>query len=505
VKPPAFSRIQNSGPGIVRRVAYKWIVLSVTTIGAMMAAIDATIVILAIPDMLTDLHTDLLTVIWVIVGYILVSTVFLLTFGRVADLIGRVRMYNLGFVVFTVGSLLCGLSVSAGELVASRLLQGAGAAMMLVNSIALITEAFPADERGRALGINAVTWAAGGVIGPVLGGLILQAGSWRWIFFINIPIGFIGALWGYLALREISTGNRSERFDPLGAVTFSLSLLALLLALTLGIQFTWTSPPILALFALFAVFLGLFFLSERRAAFPVLDLTLFNNRVFNFSVAAATLQSLGLFAVNFLIIFYLQGVRGFDPLTAALLLIPLPLVSAVVAPISGVVADRIGARLPATVGLLIQGAALVWLSMITVTTPYPVIAGGLAVMGLGGGMFFSPNTSAAMTAAPKNRLGVASAALGTLRQTGMTIGFALSLAVAAASLPRDVMLQIFVGTNVTLGSAVLQNFVLGIRSAFLFSVFLCVLGALFSMARGREDRRGVAQSEQLPPDQGAST
>ena len=170
-----------SPKGLHGRIEYKWIVLSVTTIGSMMAAIDSIIVILALPDMLQELHADLVEMIWVIMGYILVSTVFLMTFGRVADLLGRVRMYNLGFVVFTAGSLLCGLSLSAPALIASRLVQGAGAAMMLVNSIALITEVFPANERGRALGINSVTWAAGGVLGPVLGGLILDAGSWRWI------------------------------------------------------------------------------------------------------------------------------------------------------------------------------------------------------------------------------------------------------------------------------------------------------------------------------------
>jgi EmrB/QacA subfamily drug resistance transporter len=495
-QPPAGRRIRG-------RLEYKWIALSVTTIGALMAAIDSTIVVLALPDMLTELHTDLLTLIWVIIGYILVSTVFLMTFGRVADLLGRVRMYNLGFVVFTVGSALCGLAQDAPALIAARLLQGAGAAMMLVNSIAILTEVFPADERGRALGINSVTFAAGGVLGPVLGGLILRAGSWRWIFFINIPIGLFGALWGYLALKELSQRNRGEKFDPFGAVTFSVGLLALLLALTQGIQFSWLSPQILLLFAVFLVFLGLFYWAERRAEYPVLDLSLFTNRVFNFSVAAATLQSLGLFAVNFLIIFYLQGVRGFDPLTAALLLIPLPLVSMLVAPVGGIIADRIGARLPATIGLLLQAAALFWLSGITVQTPYPTLAFGLALMGLGGGLFFSPNTSAAMSAAPTHRLGVASAALGTFRQTGMVIGFALSLAVAAASLPHDAMLQIFVGTNITLGSQILQNFVLGIRSAFLFSVCLCLLAALFSLARGREDRRAAAQTG-ARPDQGAS-
>ena len=188
-----------------RRIAYKWIVLSVTTIGALMAAIDSTIVILGLPDMMLSLHSDLVAMIWVIMAYILVSSIFLLTFGRVADLFGRVRMYNLGFVVFTVGSALCGFSADATQLILSRVVQGAGAAMMVVNSAALITEVFPPNERGRALGINAITWAAGGVLGPILGGLILNSGSWRWIFFINVPVGMFGAAWGYLALKEIST------------------------------------------------------------------------------------------------------------------------------------------------------------------------------------------------------------------------------------------------------------------------------------------------------------
>jgi MFS family permease len=185
--------------GLFGRVEYKWMVLSVTTIGALMSAIDSTIVTLALPNMMVDLHSDLISMIWVIMAYILVSTVFLLTFGRVADLFGRVRMYNLGFVVFTIGSALCGFSTSATQLILFRLVQGAGAAMMVVNSAALLTEVFPADERGRALGINGITWSAGGVIGPVLGGLILSVGNWRWIFFINVPIGLLGAVWGYLA------------------------------------------------------------------------------------------------------------------------------------------------------------------------------------------------------------------------------------------------------------------------------------------------------------------
>jgi EmrB/QacA subfamily drug resistance transporter len=476
------------------RIEYKWIALSVTTIGALMAAIDSTIVILALPDMMVKLHADLVEMVWVIMAYILISTVFLLTFGRVADMFGRVRMYNLGFVVFTIGSALCGLSQNATQLILFRLVQGAGAALMMVNSPAILTEAFPPDERGRALGINGITWALGGIVGPLLGGLILSTANWRWIFYINVPIGIIGTLWGYRALHEISKPRHGEKFDILGSITFSLGLIALLLALNLGIDYGWTSLPILSLFVLFVIMLALFFSWEQRAANPVLDLSLFQNRVYNFSVLAAMLQSLAMFAVDFLIVFYLQGVRGYSPLTAALLLIPLPLVSAVVGPLSGLLADHIGARIPATVGVLVQAAALVWfITWLSPTTSYWQIAVGLALMGLGGGLFWSPNTSAAMNSAPLPRLGIASATLATLRQTGMVTSFAVALAVAAGSLPHQVVMNLFIGTNVTLGSQSMQAFILGIKNAFLVSTFLCLVAAGFSFVRGRENRKQQVQ------------
>ena len=337
--------ITQAAHGAPPRIEYKWIALSVTTIGALMAAIDSTIVILALPDMMVKLHADLIEMVWVIMAYILISTVFLLTFGRVADMFGRVRMYNLGFVIFTVGSALCGISQSATQLILFRLVQGSGAALMMVNSPAIITEVFPANERGRALGINGITWALGGIAGPLLGGAILAAASWRWIFYINVPIGIIGTIWGYRALHEMSKPKQGEHFDPIGSITFSIGLVALLIALTLGIQYSWTSLPILSLFGLFVVMFVVFFVWERHPVNPVLDLSLFQNRVYNFSVLAAMLQSLAMFAVDFLIVFYLQGVRGYSPLTAALLLIPLPLVSAVVGPLSGLLADHIGARI----------------------------------------------------------------------------------------------------------------------------------------------------------------
>ncbi len=469
-----------------------------TTIGALMAAIDSTIVILALPDMMVKLHADLIEMVWVIMAYILISTVFLLTFGRVADMFGRVRMYNLGFVVFTIGSALCGISQSATQLILFRLVQGSGAALMMVNSPAIITEVFPANERGRALGINGITWALGGIAGPLLGGVILAAASWRWIFYINVPIGIIGTIWGYRALHEMSKPKQGEHFDPIGAITFSIGLVALLIALTLGIQYSWTSLPILSLFALFVIMFIVFFIWERHPAYPVLDLSLFQNRVYNFSVLAAMLQSLAMFAVDFLIVFYLQGVRGYSPLTAALLLIPLPLVSAVVGPLSGLLADHIGARIPATLGVLLQAAALVWfITRLSPVTPYWELAVGLALMGLGGGLFWSPNTSAAMNGAPLPRLGIASATLATLRQTGMVTSFALALAVAAGSLPNDVVMDLFVGTNVALGSQMMQAFIIGIQNAFIVSAALCLVAAGFSLVRGKENRQQQLQPIKL--------
>ncbi len=479
---------RNGGRG---RIEYKWIALSVTTIGAFMSAIDSTIVVLALPDIMVNLHANLVEMIWVIMAYILVSTVLLLTFGRVADLFGRVRMYNLGFLVFTVGSALCGIAGSALQLILFRLVQGSGAALMMVNSTAIITEVFPAEERGRALGLNAIVWALGGIAGPLLGGLILSAADWRWIFYINVPIGIAGTIWGYRVLHELSARNRAERFDPRGSASFSLALVALLAALTMGIEFSWTSLPILSLFALFVVMLVVFFWWEKRAESPVFDLGLLKNRVYNLSVVSAMLQSLAMFAVNFLIVYYLQAVRGYSPLSAALLLIPLSVVSAIVAPLSGILADQVGARLPATAGLLVQAAGLGWfIARLSPVTPYWEVAAGLAVIGLGGGLFWSPNTSAAMGAAPRNRLGIAAATLATLRQTGMVTSFALSMAVAAASLPRDVMMKLFVGTNVALGSEVMQSFVVGVRSAFMVSLFLCLVASAFSFVRGSDVEQG---------------
>lgn len=476
------------------RFAYKWVALSVTTLGSAMAAIDSSIVVLGLPSIMTSLRSDLVTMIWVLMGYILMSTVFLMLFGRLADMFGRVRMYNLGFAVFTLGSLLCALAGSGAELVLFRLVQGLGGAMLMANAMAIITEAFPPGERGRAMGINSITWAIGNIVGPVAGGLILAFLSWQWIFLVNVPIGLVGTLWGYLALHEIGEPRRGERFDVRGMVLFSGGISCLLIALSQGISWGWFSAPTLTLFAGFVVLEVLFVGSERGAGVHFIDPSLLRSRILAFGTAAATLQSLSMFAVNFLVVFYLQAVKGVTPLQAALMILPLSVVQSIVGPIGGVISDLVGARTPATVGLILQAAACFLLAQLTAASPYPVLLLGLAVLGVGGGLFWSPNTSAVMGAAPSGQLGVASATLATFRQTGMVTSFALALAVAAAAIPPRLVGAIFLGTSVQLGAPVMGAFTVGMAHALTVSALIVLAASTMTLIAGdtARSRRAAA-------------
>lgn len=470
---------------LMKKPAYKWIALSVTTIGSLMAAIDSTIVILALPNMLQDLHSDLVKMTWVIMAYIMVSTVLQLTFGRMADMFGRVRMYNMGFVVFTAGSVLCGVALNDTFLIAARVVQGVGGAMLTANSMAIITEVFPPEQRGQAMGFNAVTWGAGSVLGPVLGGFILAVTNWRWIFLINLPIGIIGTLCAYLLLHEIEPKPDHEQFDLFGACSFCIGLVTLLLGVMNSIGGDWLSLSVLGMLTLAVFAFVCFIVWERRSTHPMLDLHLFMSSHYTFSVLAATFQSLANFAVNFLILFYLQGVRGYNPLTAALLILPLPVLTSLLGPLGGRWADRdrFHGATPATAGLLLQVVSLVILAFLTPATPYILLAASLGLMGVGGAIFWSPNTSSTMGAAPRHRLGVASATLNTMRNIGMVCSFALSLAVAAAAMPPKLVNEVFLGTVGHLPAGIASSFTAAMSHAFVASAVICLLALFFSIVR----------------------
>ncbi|MGH2457338.1 MAG: MFS transporter [Chloroflexota bacterium] len=459
-------------------VPYKYIALAVTTVGALMFAIDSTIVILAFPPMMTDLHASLMSMIWVLMGYSLMSTVALLTFGRLADMFGRVRMYNLGFVVFTIGSALCGFATTDIQLILFRLIQGIGGAMLLANSMAIITEAFPAEERGQAMGINSVVWAVGSIAGPLIGGLILSGASWRWVFLVNVPIGIVATLAALLLLRDISSRTSGESFDTIGALLFSGALAALLFALNQGIGMSWTSPPILGMLVLSVALAAGFYFWNRASDHPVLDFRLFADRIFTAAVSTSTLQALAVFSVNLLVVYYLEVVQNQTPLTAALALVPLSIVSSVLGPVGGSISDRLGARRPVAVGLIAQAVGLLILSTLQVGSSYLHVVVGLLMVGFGSGLFWAPSTSAAMGASPPNRLGIASATLATWRNTGQVVSYALSLAIAAAAVPPDAQNLLFLGQTVHLSSAVGAEFVDGMRAAFRLSIVICLVAAV---------------------------
>src|SRR6185312_3515571 len=295
--------------------------------------------------------------------------------------------------------------------------------------------------------------------------------------------GIIGTLSAFLLLHDIEPKPRNERFDLFGALSFCVGLVTLLLGIMSSIGTSWLSPSVLGMLVIAVIAFASFILWERRSAHPMLDLHLFSSSHYTFSVLAATFQSLANFAVNFLIIFYLQGVRGYDPLTAALLILPLPVLTSLVGPLGGYWADRdrFHGATPATVGLILQVISLILLTFLTPDTPYLLLALALGLMGVGGAVFWSPNTSSTMGAAPRNRLGIASATLNTMRNIGMVCSFALSLAVAAAAMPANLVNEVFLGTVGHLPSSIASSFTGAMSHAFIASAIICLLAVFFSV------------------------
>ena len=329
-----------------REMGSEWTVLSVTTVGALLASVQSSALLIALPDIMTSLHADFLTVLWMLLSYLLITTAMLPIVGRLADMFGRKRLYILGFVVFTLGSLLCGLAsptFHGWDLVGYRIVQGLGGALMIANSTAMVADAFDHRRLGLGLGINQIAGAAGLILGPVIGGLLMPFG-WEWVFLFNVPFGIFGAVWGYLRLREPISMPKGQSFDWPGAITFSIGMTALLLATSL-IAFPILSMEIVyMLFAIGILGLAFFLYLETRTDHPMIDLGLFRIRDFALGNLNNLLLALARGALMFLIIFFLQGPYGMDPLTAGLSLIPFGLSFMIVGPISGHLSDQHGAR-----------------------------------------------------------------------------------------------------------------------------------------------------------------
>jgi EmrB/QacA subfamily drug resistance transporter len=408
----------------------KWLVLSAVAMGIFLATIDGSIVNVALPTLSTALGADFATVQWVVLSYLLTITTLLAVVGRLADMYGRKRLYNSGFVVFTVGSLLCGLSPSVGWLIGFRVLQGIGAALILALGLALVTEAFPPQERGRALGIAGSIVSIGIVTGPTLGGVIIENLSWHWIFFVNVPIGILGT---YLVWRNIPATRPpgGQAFDFGGAATLCLGLLGVLLGLTTGQREGFTSPQALGLFAFGIFFLLALLTIQRRHPQPIIDPVLFRNRLFTVNLITGLLVFVGL-GSGVLIPFYLETVLGYSVQQVGLLLAVVPIALGIVSPISGVLSDRVGSRPISILGLAVT--LLGYLALSTLSTETTAVGFMLryVLVGIGVGLFQSPNNSAMMGTAPRERLGVASGLLAMTRNLGQTVGIAVLGALWAA-------------------------------------------------------------------------
>ena len=458
---------------------YKWLVLTVTTVGAFMASVDENIVFVALPSLLHELNATLVEGVWVIAGYALTTTILLVAFGRIGDMFGKVRLYTLGFATFTVASALCGISQTGSQLVFFRLMQGIGGALILVNSVVLVADAFPAYELGMALGLNFMAWNVGAIAGYTLGGFIVQLLGWRFIFFVNVPVGLFGTLWAHARLKEAHRAVR-ESFDFLGTALYSIGLTLVLVGLTLE-----ESNPLLIFSLLWVgllVFL-LFVIVEKRTIHPALDLDLFKIRLYSAGNIASFLNSLTFNSVPFIVTFYLQLVRRLNPLVTGLMFIPMEAVVLVVGPLSGRMSDRYGARGLSSLGLLCNAAAIFWISTLHQDSSYVELVLALALFGVGRGLFSSPNASSIMSRIPAERRGVANGVRLTVVFTAIVFSVPLSLAFMSFAMPYSTLTQIAQGTVTTIAES--SAFLSALRYALHLSAVLVLLAIVPSFLRGQ--------------------
>jgi EmrB/QacA subfamily drug resistance transporter len=476
---------------------YKWWALSCTSLGLLLATINSGTLIIALPDLERALGTSILSLVWVILAYMISSTVLVLTAGRLSDLFGRKQAYVLGFVVFALASLGAGFSPNGTVLILWRILQGIGGAFLFANSAALVTDAFPKEQLGLAMGTNTMVAAIGLVIGPVLGGALVAI-SWHWVFWFNVPLGIAGAVWGATILRELAKPDAQRGLDVLGTAVFVVGLTGLVLGVSKGGLSGWSDPVVIAGLVAGVVLLPLFVLIEARVASPMLDLTIFRNRLFAAASAAAFINGLARFALLFVFVFYFQGVIGDDPITAGIKLAPLAIGMLISSPLAGIWADRRGGRLLASAGMLLSAAALAGMTTLVESSAYWESCLWLFLVGVGSGMFNSPNTAAMMGTVPANRRGIAAGARTMLQNTGAVISIAFVLAVVTSSVPKDVLLSIFSGVTDHLSQAKLDPFVANMHTALWVLAATSLVGAGVSLMRPR-DATSSASSEVAAP------
>ena len=554
-------------------VQYKWVALSNTTIGTLMASIDATIVLIALPAIFRGINIDPFTsfqyLLWIMFGYSIVTATLLVTFGRISDMFGRVRLYNLGFAIFTFGSILCSITPNQGdtgaiELIVFRIVQGVGGAFLFANSAAIITDAFPTNERGKALGINGVAFLAGSLIGLILGG-ILATYDWRLVFLVSVPVGAVGTVWSYWKLKELGNIRKNQKMDIWGNAAFGAGLTLVLIGITYGLipygnsSMGWSNPWVIISLVTGTGLLIAFPFIEKRVTDPMFRLELFKIRMFSAANLASFLGSMARGGAMIMLIILLQGIwlplHGYSfevtPFWAGIFMIPLSIGTVITGPLSGWQSDKHGARLLATSGMIIVGITFVAFTFLQSNFDYLPFAAILFLMGIGNGVFFSPNMASIMNSVPPEHRGAASGMRATLQNCGQTISLAiffaiiivtlsgslptaLSSAVTNAGAPQlaiylkstpasGALFAAFLGynpiktvlntlsksgvsitlSNKTIGTlegntffpnAISSPFMTALRVAFYAGAIMCFMAAVFSALRGRKYVHGQPET-----------
>ena len=460
-----------------RKGSNKWLVLVIVLMSSFMASLDGSIVNVALPVMADSLHVTTAGIQLVATSYLVAIVGVILIFGKLGDTLGKTRMFSIGLGLFTLGSLLCGITDSFAVLILARIIQAIGAAGTMANSQGIITEIFHPGERGKALGLVGTSVALGSIAGPGLGGIIIGGVSWKYIFLINMPIGLLSLL-AALRLLPKSQKKAEEKLDVAGAALFMLSVVPLFTALNEGVTAGFTEPLILAGFAVSAVAFILFLLVEKKKENPLLQLQIFENRLFSLSILCGFISFVAIFCSNMVLPFYLQKVMGYTPQNSGFIMMVYPVVLMAVAPLSGHLSDKTGAERLTFIGLVLTGVGLFMMSFLNEQSAPAVMVLFIAIMSLGMGIFQSPNNSLVMSTVSKDKLGIAGSINALVRNLGMTCGIALSTTLLYGTMSRKI------GHRVTDFAADSSDaFLYGMKTVYVTAGLISLFGAGITFAR----------------------
>ncbi|MGE5630827.1 MAG: MFS transporter [Caulobacteraceae bacterium] len=466
--------------GSIDRKRMRLIIFAVV-IGTFMSALDSSVVNIALPRISEHFKAPLSVIEWVVMSYLLVISSLLLTYGRLGDMYGHKRIYIAGFIIFTAGSILCGLAPSVLLLIIFRAIQALGAGMLMSMGPAIVTNVAPPDERGKALGATAVAVSVALTTGPVLGGFLTSHFGWQSIFYINIPVGIAGTLWANKVIPEASR-REAQTFDIAGAAIVFIALISLLLPLSFTERYGWRNPYIIPALIFGILLLAVFVMVEKRTKHPMVDLAMFRSRLFAMSNVSALINYMAQFSVTLLMPFYLQQLRGLSPSQAGLMLIPMPITMTVIAPISGILSDRIDSRYISSSGMAVISFGIWLLSKLNYDSSNISIIIALVVTGLGIGLFQTPNNSAIMGSVPGNRRGIASSLLATMRNMGMVTGIAVSGAIFSSRMAY--LKELLSSQGITGTELRVSSFVGAFHFAYIVASVLAAVAVLTSLARG---------------------